>query len=231
MAEIDWTVLSGGLSGSQVRRGATQAIDPPSGGDAFTYVMRSAEAVSGAVGFYCVITGFDPMTAGGRISMALQRAAGAGALNYCPMVFLCLQGSAVTNEGYLLGFTSDEDPAHLVLMKGTPAAGIKTTSSYILRQSTNTYEVGEWYHFQLDVIVQPSGDVLLKVRENDLDTYTVTSPTWAAISGMTDFLDDLAGHGSGTAPYVSGRGGYAGYFGGESGRPAFFDHAVVGRQL
>lgn len=231
MAEIDWTVLSGGLSSSQVRRGVTQAITPPNGGGSFTYGMRSVEAVAGAVGLYCVITNFDPMAAGGRVSMALQRASSVGAVTYSPMVFVCLQGTAVTNEGYLLGFTSNEDPAHLVLMKGAPSNGIKTSSTFILRQSANTYQAGEWYHFQLDAIVQPVGDVLLKISESDLDSYTVSAPTWAAITGMGDYTDDALGHNSGSAPYVSGRVGYAAFFDGESGRSAFFDHSVDGRQL
>jgi hypothetical protein len=169
------------------------------------------------------------MAAGGRVSGAMRKGSGSGSLDYCPMLFLCLQGNAVSNVGYLLGFTSDENPAHLVLMKGAPQDGIITTSDYILRQSTGTYSAGDWYHFQLDAIVEPSGDVLLKIYEAPIGD--VTSPAWAAIPGMADYPDDVLGHNSGLAPYTSGRAGWAGYFGGVSGRSAFWDHVVIGEQV
>jgi hypothetical protein len=231
MADSDWSVLSSSLSDSQVRRGATAAITPPNGGGTFTYGQKSVQAVNGAVGLHCALTNFDPTAAGGRISGAIKKASGSGAMPYCPTLFACLQGSAVSNVGYLLGFTSDENPAHLVLMKGAPSSGILTTSDYVLRQSTGTYSAGTWYHFQLDVIVEPSGDVLLKIYENDLNAHAVTSPSWASIAGMSDYVDDVLGHNSGLAPYTSGRWGWAGYFGGESGRSAFFDHIALARQV
>lgn len=232
MADSDWAVLSSGLSDAQVRRGATEAITPPNGGGTFTYGLRSVQAVSGGVGFACDLTSFDPMAAGGRVSMALRKGSGSGALAYNPMIYVCLQGSSVADVGYLLGFAANENPAHLILMKGAPSSGILTTSDYILRQSTGTYATGTWYHFQLDAIVQPSGDVRLRVFENaDLASNDVTSPVWTAIAGMTDFIDDVLGHNSGSPPYVSGYGGWAGYIGGNSGRSMFFDHVVVGRQV
>jgi hypothetical protein len=232
MAGNDWTALTSGLSDSQVRRGATDGITPPNGGGTFTYGMRSVAAVTGAVGLKVNLTDFDPLAAGGRVSVAMQKASGSGALNYNPMIYIGLQGSAVSNVGYLLGFAADENPAHLILMKGAPSAGIKTTSDYILRTSNNTYASGTFYHFLLDMIVQPSGDVLLIVKENtDLATNPVTAPDWTAISGMTDFKDDVLGHNSGSAPYVTGRCGIAGYIGGDSGRAMFFDHFVCGKQV
>lgn len=232
MADSDWTVLSSGLSDSQVRRGATEAITPPNGGGTFTYGMKSVAAAAGAVGLACNLTNFNPMAAGGRVSGALRRGSGTGVHGYNPMLFVCLQGSAVSNVGYLLGFASDENPAHLILMKGALNAGIQTDSDYILRQSTGTYAAETWYHFQLDAIVQPSGDVRVRVFENtDLATNDVATPVWTAVGGMTDFIDDVLGHNSGSAPYTSGYSGWAGYFGGESGRSVFFDHMVEGRQI
>jgi hypothetical protein len=194
--------------------------------------MKSVQAVAGAHGMACDLTSFNPMAAGNRVSMAFEKASGSGAYAYNPMIFTCLQGSSVADTGYLLGFTSDENPAHLVLMKGALNAGIKSDSDYILRKSTGTYAPLQWYHFQLDAIVQPSGDVRVKVFENtNMAVNDVTSPVWTAVAGMTDFIDDVLGHNSGSPPYVSGYGGWAGYFGGESGRSAFFDHVVVGRQI
>lgn len=231
MADSDWAVLSSGLSDAQVRRGATEAVTPPNGGGTFTYGMRSVQAVTGGVGLICDITNFNPMSSGGRVSMAIQRGSPGASQSYNPMIFVCLQGTAISDVGYLLGFTSDENPAHLVLMKGAPSAGIQSTSDYILRQSTGTYSAQEFYHFQLDAIVQPSGDVRLRVFENtDIAINPVTSPAWTAIGGMTDFVDDVLGYNSGSVPYVSGYGGWATYFGGVSGRTAFFDHIPVGRE-
>ena len=231
MADTDWTMLTNSLSDAQVRRGVTDGWTVPNGGGSFVFGMRSVQAVTGAVGLYDSNTDFNPMSAGGRVSGAIRKFSGGGSQSYNPMLFVGLQGGGVTNMGYLLGFTSDENPAHLILMKGDPASGIITTSDYILRQSTGTYAAGTWYHFQLDMIVQPSGDVYLQVKENDLGSYTVGSPTWAAIAGMTEYRDDALGHESGLAPYIDGRGGYATYFGGVSSRAAGFDHMVVGRQL
>lgn len=228
MADSDWTMLNNGLSDAQVRRGVTEAITPPNGGGTFVYGMRSVQAVTGAVGLYTVITNFNPMAAGGRISMAFQKN-GTSGIN--PMIFVCLQGIAVGDVGYLLGFASDENPAHLILMKGAPNAGIRSDSDYILRRSTGTYASGStFYHFQLDAIVQPSGDVRLKVFENDLAN-PVGTPSWAAVAGMSDYIDDVLGHQSGLAPYVDGRSGFATYYAGESSRSAFFDHTPIGRQL
>ena len=228
MADSDWTMLGNGLSDAQVRRGTTEAITPPNGGGTFVYGMRSVQAVTGAVGLYTVITNFDPMAAGGRISMAFQKNGSSG-IN--PRIYVCLQGNTVGNVGYLLGFASDENPAHLILMKGAPSAGIQSTSNFILRRSTGTYASGEtFYHFQLDAIVQPSGDVRIKVFENDLSN-PVGSPSFVAVPGMADYIDDALGHTSGSAPYLDGRAGFASYYAGESGRAAFFDHTPIGRQL
>ena len=227
MADSDWTTLTNGLSDAQVRRGVTEAIDVPNGGGTFVYGMRSVQAVTGAVGLYTTISNFDPMAAGGRIAMAIQKN-GTSGIN--PMLFVCLQGNTVGDVGYLLGFASDENPAHLILMKGAPSAGIQSTSSFILRRSVGTYASATFYHFQLDVIVQPSGDVRIKVFENDLAN-PVGSPSFVAVPGMADYIDDVLGHTSGSAPYLDGRAGFASYYAGESGRAAFFDHTPIGRQL
>lgn len=227
MADGDWAECANNISGSNVLRGVTDAASIPNGGGSFTYGMHSVAAVSGAVGLYVDLVNYNPTASnkGGRISFAMRKGSGSSSLDYNPMAFMCLQSADVTANGYLLGFTSDENPAHLVLCKGAFDDGIQTTTSDILRQSTGSYSSGTWYHFQLDVITQPSGDVKLQVKENDLGSNSVSSPSFAAIGGMAEYTDGVL-----YSPYTEGFIGFGAYIGGVSGRICYFDHVVAGRQ-
>ncbi len=84
----------------------------------------------------------------------------------------------------------------------------------------------------LDVIVNPQGDVVLNVYANDLDSNTVTAPTWDPISGMDAFIDDSAGVLTQTPPLISGFRGFYGHFNnGESGKVSLIDHIELSKQL
>jgi hypothetical protein len=230
MAESEWTTLTGGLAGGSVARGVTSGVTKPNGGGSFVYGFNSLAIVDGAVGLHNNQANFAPMSSGGSVRGAVKRAPGGGTTNFAPFLFVGLQGGAVTDLGYLLGL-GDDDPHHIVLRKGAISGGLAdevpnppTTST--LMRSTASYEEDTWLHLRLDMIVQGTGDVLLQCFANDLDTYTVSSPTWVLIPGMegpqypsiTGFVDDSLG--VNTAFRVE-----------DVTRRAFFDHIEVARQL
>jgi hypothetical protein len=55
-------------------------------------------------------------------------------------------------------------------------------------------------------------------------------PNWVEIQGMGRYLDDATGINSGSAPLLSGRGGFA-FSVKDVTRRGFFDHIEVARQV
>jgi hypothetical protein len=140
------------------------------------------------------------------------------------MLFANLQGANTTDDGYLLGLT-EEEPARIILAMGAPTAGLDPAVAGMLRLSSASYVKGTWLHLRLDVIEQPSGDVLLKVFQNaDIATNPVTAPVWTAVPGMADYVDDALAYNTGSVPLLTGRMGFAARMGTESGRYTYFDH-------
>ena len=235
MAEADHTFLSDGLSSpSQVRTGVTNGIARPNGGGNFIYGFNSVVTNPGAVGLFTNLTDFAPMAKGGSVRAAVKRGAGGGNANFSPMLFIGLQGSSVNDQGYLLGLT-DADPYHIALVKGKVVDGVPDDapiSSGVLLRSSQAFTISEdlWHHIRLDMVVNGTGDVILKVFENDLTANPVTAPIWAAVAGMSDFTDDALGVNSGSLPFTSGRGGY-GFASKDVTRRGFFDHLELLRQL
>ena len=230
MAQADFTALTGELGTGDVRRGVTEGVTPPNGGGIFVHGWNSITTTSGVVGNFVNLANFVPMANGGRLRFAMMRSGGGGTDNYAPMAFIGLQGVNVTDQGYILGLTEDEEPAHLVIRKGALSGGLPVADSGVLRTSTGTYAQDTWLHLLFDMIVQPSGDVRLTVKENDLTSQDVTAPVWTSIAGMADFVDDALGVASGSAPFVSGRGGFA-FRTFDVNRRAYVDHFQLARQL
>lgn len=236
MAEADWTELDDSLSAGNVVRGVTAGFTPPNGGGSFVYGFNSVETTTGAVGFFVDLVDFAPMAKGGRVTGALKRAASGGPLDFSSFLFIGLQGTSVNDAGYLLGL-SDADPSRIVLRKGTISGGLPdlapATGNGILRRSTTSVDIDDddWVHLRLDMIFNDVGDVRLQVFENDLAAHALgTAPTWTAIAGMAEFVDDSLGVNSGSAPYTSGYAGYA-FRSSNVTRRAQFDHIEVRRQL
>jgi hypothetical protein len=235
MAEADWTVLSDGISTASLKRNVTPEATPPPGGGSFTFGFNSLDLTVGASGLFVNLTNFAPMAKGGRITGAIQRGLGGGPTGFAPMFFIGLQGPSVNDQGYLLGL-GDEDPAHIVLKKGTIVTGLADLapappSNGILRRSTKTVAIGEWLHLRLDMVVNLTGDVVLKVFENDLDTNPLSgAPVWTAITGMDDFIDDNLQVATGSAPFTSGRAGNA-FYTEDVTRRGYIDHVTLERQL
>lgn len=242
MGTSDWGVLSGGLT-SDVKRGPTAGTTPPNGGGSYVYGMHITENVQGAVGLYALQTNFSPMTKGGRISGALRRALVGSPSGFAPLLFFSAQGSAVSDNAYILGL-SDEEACHIELRKGAISDGLPDgvvdpdASPNILMRSTDTFAPDVWQHLKLDVIKQGTGDVILQVYRNDLNAHAVTSPVWSLVPGMegpnyptfAGFVDDALGVNTGSVPLVGGRAGFAGRFE-TANRVVWFDHVAIERQL
>lgn len=228
-------MLNDGIATASLKRNVTPDATPPPGGGSFTFGFNSLDLTVGASGLFVNLTNFAPMAKGGKITGAIQRGLGGGPTGFAPMFFIGLQGPSVNDLGYLLGL-SDADPAHIVLKKGTIVTGLAdlapdAPANGILRRSTKTVAIGEWIHLRLDMIVNLTGDVVLKIFENDLVANPLSgAPVWTAIAGMDDFIDDNLQVATGTAPFASGRAGKA-FFTQDVTRRGFFDHVALDRQL
>ena len=243
MSSADWTVLTGALGVTYVKRGVTAGIAKPNGGGNFVYGFNSIELDEGVVALMNNQANFTPMAKGGSVRAAIKRGAGSGVEGFAPFIFIGLQGTSVSDNAYILGL-GDDDPHHIVLRKGALSDGVPdsapapTASPRVLLRSSESFENDTWLHLRLDMIVEATGDVILQVYQNDLDTYTVSSPTWEVITGMegdqyptiTGFVDDSLGVNTGVTPYTSGYAGF-GHYNNNVGRQSFFDHLVIGRQL
>ncbi len=230
MAQSDFTELTGNLATGDVRRGVTEGVTPPNGGGLFVFGFSSVSTTSGVVGLFTNQASFAPMASGVRIRGALIRAGGAGTDNYTNFLFAALQGSNVADSGYIFGLAEDEEPSHLVVRKGALSGGLPANDANIIMKSTGTFAKDVWLHLLMDVIVQPSGDVRIKVQANDLTVNAVTAPVFTTIVGMPDFIDDVLGVASGTPPFTSGRAGF-GWRSFDVTRRAYVDHVQIARQI
>ncbi len=235
MAEADWTELTDGLVIATVDRGVTTGIARPPGGGSFVHGFNSLIVATGAVGLFANQTNFAPMAKGASVRGAIKRLVSGGPTGFSPFMFAGHQGTSVNDSGYLLGL-ADSDPYHLVLKKGVLGTGVPdlvpdAPNNGILLRSTSTFSLDTWHHLRLDMIVNDNGDVLLQVFENDLSANPLGgAPVWVAVPGMVEFVDDTLQINSGSAPFTSGRGGFA-FHTVDVTRRGAFDHMEIFRQL
>jgi hypothetical protein len=243
MGQADWGTLDDVLAVADLARGVTAGIVPPSGGGSFVYGYNTRSDAVGAHGKFVNLATFNPTgggltppAGGGSITGCSKRVASVGNVGMSPMLYFCLEPAAtptVNDWAYILGL-SDADPYHIVLAKGPLVGGLVDDAAdlTILRTSSAQYSMGDdlWHHLRLDAIVEPNGDVLLKVFENDLVGHPIgTAPTWVAIPGMADFIDDALEINSGSAPLWGGYAGFAFATNGQIGRRGAFDAITVER--
>jgi hypothetical protein len=212
MGQNDWADLGSGLLTTAVARGVTAGITPPSGGGSFVYGYHSLDGTStGAVGKSCGLSGYAPTSAGGSVRGALKRLSSTANTGFSPFLFGCAAGTSVNDSAYLLGL-KDSDPYKIVLAKATIISGVDEDNTVvkILRESSDEYQISDdlWHQIRLDAIVQDNGDVLLKVYESDISSYAVTSPSWTAIAGMADYIDDALQINTGSDPLGGGHWGF-----------------------
>lgn len=235
MASSDWTELTDSLAASSIDRGVTNGIARPPGGGNFLYGFNSLVVATGAAGLFVNGVNFAPTTKGASVRGAIQRGVSGGPLGFAPLLFAGLQGSSVNDEGYLLGI-ADGDPPHLVLKKGVLSAGLPdlapdAPNNGVLLRSDDTFVLGDWLHVRLDMISNANGDVILQCFENDLDANPLGgAPVWTPIAGMTEFVDDALQVNTGSAPFTTGRHGFA-FYSEDVTRRGFFDGIQVFRQL
>ncbi len=240
MASSDWAVLTDSQGLSDVDRGTTAGIARPPGGGDFVYGFNSVSLAPGAVALSAAQAGFAPMSSGGSVRGAIQRGKSAGPQNFAPFFFVGLQGTTVNDMAYMVGL-GDDDPHHIVLVKGILSAGLSDDepngSNGVLLRSSAAYTPGTWLHLRLDAIVQASGDVLLQVYQSDLSEHPVTSPVWELVPGMegpfspsfAGYVDDALAVNTGSQPLIGGRAGF-GFYKADVQRRGYFDHVQIGRQ-
>ncbi len=236
MSAADWSFLTGILSAPNAARGVTSGPAKPTGGGTFVYGINTLTNTPGGVALYASPqapnTNFAPLSSGGDVSAAMNRAPGGGLTGWDAFVFIGLGGTALTDEGYLLGL-SDGDPCHVELRKGSLALGLPdeapnpTGINKILRRSTEVVVVGTWMHLKLEMVANANGDVILNCYKN---LGNVTTPVWVAIAGMDSFTDDALGVATGELPYTSGRVGFGATFS-DVTRRSYFDQIVVSKQV
>lgn len=232
MAQADWTEFGGSLSTGTVARGVTNGIPRPSGGGNFVYGFNSKAITPGAAALFCNLTSFAPMAKGGSVRGAVQRGLSGGVLNFAPFLIIGGQGNTVSDNAYMLGL-EDNEPHRIMLVKGKISDGIPSAApgaQGVLARSSASYVAGTWLHLRLDMIYNGTHDVMLQAFQSDLALHPVDAPSWVAIPGLTNFVDDHLGVNSGSAPYASGYVGF-GFASRDTTRRGYFDHVEVQRQL
>lgn len=238
MAEADWSDLVGSALGTaDVARGVSSAFTKAHA-DAGTYIygFRSSSSTAGFAGKYCAVANFSPVAGtrkGGSIRACIKRYASGD--DYAPMFGFMKGTDPATSNGYFIGLSAASS-YQIVLKKGVPAGGLVVSDSGVLRYSTQAFtDVGNaaavWFHLRLDVLVNPHGEVVLNVYENDVQANGLGgSVSWAAITGMSQYIDDPAGILSGSTPHLDGFYPFFGIYTEAAGSVALFDHFEIFRQ-
>lgn len=235
MASSDWITVINSLDSATLARGVTGGLPRPNGGGSHLYGWRSL--ANGVLGVHCLRAdqaNFNPVTGsnGGQITGALLRYEGDPDSMSSFLFFQAQNDDVVAGDAYMLGLAAG-DPGSIVLRKGTLVGGLPDAavgSSGVLRKSTDAIALNEWVHLRLDVISNPSGDVILKVFQNDLDTNSVSSPVWVPVAGMEEFNDDVLGVNSGSPGLATGGRAGIGFYMGTSGVVGAADHVTIGRE-
>lgn len=214
MASSDWQSLTNNISDGIAVSGATSGLTPMLGGGPNVWGYNSSNSsASGALARKYVGSSPLPVFDKGCVfSGAMVRYISVGSTGYAVGIFACLGSDQaavdVNGTAYMLGL-QDDDPSHIVLVKGPVSAGLPAGnvglvgSSTILRKSVNAVALGEWVHLQLDATVQANGDVHLQCFRSSEPDLT-NPPVFAAIDGMDLFTDDVTKVNSGSDPLTEG---------------------------
>lgn len=231
MSDSDFAVLGGSSSLSLIRRGATYGIPRPNGGGDFVHAFHAPADHVGAVGLYSIVAGSSPTPSGGSIRGALQRGVTDGPLGCSVGLFFCADANTISANAYILGL-EDGDPGHIVLRKGQLVNGLPGASlgtQGILRRSETIVIPGDWLHLRLDAVVNTNGDVVLNAFRSSLAAHPVTTPVWEAIPGIDQYIDDVTGVNTGSAPLLAGRAGFV-FSVSKGKRRAYVDHIEIQTQ-
>jgi len=234
MADSDWGNLNNNLEPAEVAHDTTASLTPPNGGGTHVYAFNSLNGtVTGSAGKYCAIANFSPTAYGTWAAGAVKRLSSAQNTGFSPFLFVHASGNDVSDNAYLLGL-EDADPYRIVLRKGSIIGGVpQANDGEYLRRSSQQYQISDdlWHHIAVEAVRQPNGEVYLNCWENDLASNPVTAPVWNPIDGMTQFIDDVPGINSGSAPYTAGYCGFAFCVQEAIAVRAAFDHIQFKRQV
>jgi len=237
MAESDFSII--GASAADISRGVTAGFTKPrtNGSNNFAFGFNSKVTGGRATVLYYNAVNFAPLrdddsnATGGSVRAALMRGRSVTSTGFSVFLVMNLQGTTESDTAYLLGL-SDDDPAQIILAKTTPLAGLDpdAASTVALAKSTETFLWDVWTHLRLDAICNPNGDVVLKCFKNDLAAHYVNDPTWEAIPGMSDVVDDALGVNTQSNPLAGGYGGF-GFSATKSECRSFVDQFEFFRQM
>jgi hypothetical protein len=232
MASADWTDAGNVADDSTIRRGASAGFPKPNGGGTFSYGFKSISNATGVVARYVNLAGFTPAAKGMDISAAIQIGPGSGAGKCSAFIFASMNNTDVSGVGYLLGLSNGDTP-HLILRKGDIASGLPDVapgSQGVLRRSVETFAAEEFWHLRLQCVKNTNGDLVINVLMSDLGAHAVSSPSWVAVAGMDQFIDDQLGIASGSVPILSGYTGH-GMRSEDVGRVSYIEYIQLARQL
>lgn len=214
MAETNFGVF--GNAAADIKRGVTAGFTPPNGGGSFIFGFNSVTSGGAkATGLFYNATDFAPLkddstyATGGSVRACLQRGRSTSSVGFSVGLFINLQATTTSDKCYILGL-SDNDPSAIVLAKTSLIAGLDPDDDEagILATSSETFIWETWLQLRLDAIVNPNGDVVLKCFQSELADHYCTNPTWEAIDGLDDYIDDALGVHTGTDPLGGGYGGF-----------------------
>lgn len=148
---------------------------------------------------------------------------------YSPFLFFATSADGAS-EGYMLGL-SQGYPHHVVLSRGLLQAGLTAELTENLGESDEGFSDNNWHHLYMRVLVNDHGDVEIKAQWDTNIPIVPAAPAWAAIPGISEYVDDQLGILKG-APGLTGDfyAGIAHHNNGYSGRISAFDYVVVRRQ-
>lgn len=238
MAEADWTSMTGtALTSSDVVRGVTNAFTPPNGvGNTTVFGFHAITTQTGVAGYFVDLANFNPIAGtkkGGSIRAAMKRYS--AGTTYAPFMGLMIGTDPATANGYFMGL-SEGTSYNICMKKGLPSGGFSLSDSSLFRTSTDSFtytgdSVDYWMHLRLDVLVNPHGEVVLDMFESDLSAHQVTAPSWTAITGMDQFVDDSLAILTDSTPLLTGFYAVFGHYTSNlSGSISMFDQLEVHRQ-
>lgn len=230
MAEVDWERIETGAADSElISQGYSAAtiFGPLSGSN--VYGFHSLAPVDGAAGIVVGLTNFYPIgnSKGGRVQCCLRKYS---QLEGYSLFMFMVTGKSMSAPGYLFGL-SNGYPYKLILCRGAIGSGLLEEADNNLRESDAYFSTNSWKNLSLSVKVTAQGDISLIPELDTNDPIVPGAPSYTAILGMDEYIDDSLGILTG---YPGLRGDF--YVGlgfhcrGGSGRIGVADYMVVGRQ-
>jgi len=210
------------------------SFEPPEG-DFVYFFNRIAGTVAGVAAKRVNLANFNPTAYGkGGSLWCCMRRWGSGLTGMYPFLAFVDSLDVTVAKGYILALTN-ESASRLILKKGGLSGNLLSNDTGMLRLSDLAYN-NKWVNARLDLIVNPQGDAVLNVYENDLDSHAPGAEVWTPVDGMDMYVDDSGGILTGSVPTLGTTPNgyylvYGVYSTGQLLRACMFDYIKVRRQL